>query len=239
MKPFKANWSIPSKSSFPFPSSRNPLPTKEDQKTALGNPALQQDHSLSSSLPSSVQSEGKDDPHRYWKAAISRLPAEKREMAWEWYMDHCQGEKPLDTLPGLLLLLEANAAYLDSIPKEVSRLLQNLDSNNFSSLEEGLKELRNFVGYLENYQKQVEEVIHTLAESHQEIKQIVVEEKTRKDKDLPQRDELIKKLLAGVESLEKKKHLLRIWAVWFLLAVGFIGGAALFFLLKILFPKIF
>ncbi|TFE73391.1 hypothetical protein [Methylacidiphilum caldifontis] len=239
MKPFKSNWSVPAKSPFPFPSSKSPLPTAADQKPVRENSSLKEESVPSPSLPSNGYSEDKEDPHRYWKAAISRLPTEKREMAWEWYIEHCQGEKPLDTLPGLLLLLEANAAYLDSIPKEVSRLIQSLPSNNFYVLEEGLKELKAFVSYLENYQKQIEEVIHTLAESHQEIKQIVVEEKSRKDKELPNRDELIKKLLTSVESLEKKKHLLRIWAVWFLLAVGFLGGASLFFILKIIFPKIF
>ncbi len=235
MKPFKTTWSVPPKPSFAFPTQKGSIPVGKELKTPVEQPIANEQKPNSPPLPVNGQSESLSDPHRYWKAAISRLPPEKRELAWEWYMEHCQGEKPLDTLPGLLLLLEANAAYLDMIPKEVSRLLQSLPTQISTRDEENREAMRNFIGYLENYQKQIEEIIHTLADSHQEIKKMVVEE----SKSPSNQDELLKRLLGIVETLEKKKHLLRIWAVWFLLGIGFLGGASLFFILKIVFPKIF
>jgi len=238
MKPFKTTWSVPPKPSFAFPTQKGSIPVGKELKTPVEQPIANEQKPNSPPLPVNGQSESLSDPHRFWKAAISRLPPEKRELAWEWYMEHCQGEKPLDTLPGLLLLLEANAAYLDMIPKEVSRLLQSLPTQISTRDEENREAMRNFIGYLENYQKQIEEIIHTLADSHQEIKKMVVEE-SKKSKSPSNQDELLKRLLGIVETLEKKKHLLRIWAVWFLLGIGFLGGASLFFILKIVFPKIF
>jgi len=54
---------------------------------------------------------------RYWKAAISALPtAEKRDAAWEFYLDKFTGTNAGDTLSGLILLLEANGAFLLTLP---------------------------------------------------------------------------------------------------------------------------
>ena len=53
---------------------------------------------------------------RYWKAAISALPAEKRDAAWEFYLEKFAGTTAGDTLSGLILLLEANGAFLLTLP---------------------------------------------------------------------------------------------------------------------------
>jgi hypothetical protein len=63
-----------------------------------------------------------DDQHpsrRYWKAAISALPtAEKRDAAWEFYLERFAGDRAADTLSGLILLLEANGAFLLTLPEK-------------------------------------------------------------------------------------------------------------------------
>jgi len=56
---------------------------------------------------------------RYWKAAISALPAEKRDAAWEFLMQRFAGATSAgDTLSGLILLLEANGAFLLTLPEK-------------------------------------------------------------------------------------------------------------------------
>ena len=39
-----------------------------------------------------------DDGRRYWKAAIAHLAPEKREAAWEFYLDRLESSAAADTL---------------------------------------------------------------------------------------------------------------------------------------------
>ena len=56
---------------------------------------------------------------RFWKAAISALPtAEKRDAAWEFYLEKLAGDQAGDTLSGLILLLEANGVFLLTLPEK-------------------------------------------------------------------------------------------------------------------------
>jgi hypothetical protein len=45
------------------------------------------------------------------------LPAQKRDAAWEFYLDKFAGSNAGDTLSGLILLLEANGAFLLTLPE--------------------------------------------------------------------------------------------------------------------------
>jgi len=64
-----------------------------------------------------MSEDDQDVSRRYWKAAISALPtAEKRDAAWEFYLDKLTGTNAGDTLSGLILLLEANGAFLLTLP---------------------------------------------------------------------------------------------------------------------------
>jgi hypothetical protein len=66
----------------------------------------------------SADSEAPDSPSlRYWKAAISALPAEKRDAAWEFYLTHLAEGDTGNTLSALILLLEANSVYLERLPE--------------------------------------------------------------------------------------------------------------------------
>ena len=78
-----------------------------------------------------------DASYRYWKAAISLLstPA-KREAAEEFLRTRLEGGRGADTLFALILLLEANGAFLLSIPERYDcELLQPLGNllNGFRS----------------------------------------------------------------------------------------------------------
>jgi len=66
-----------------------------------------------------MSEEDQDVSRRYWKAAISALPtAEKRDAAWEFYLDKFAGTNAGDTLSGLILLMEANGAFLLTLPEK-------------------------------------------------------------------------------------------------------------------------
>jgi hypothetical protein len=66
-----------------------------------------------------MSEDDQDVSRRYWKAAISALPtAEKRDAAWEFYLDKFAGTNAGDTLSGLILLLEANGVFLLTLPEK-------------------------------------------------------------------------------------------------------------------------
>jgi hypothetical protein len=61
-----------------------------------------------------------DRTHRYWKAAISCLPTpEKREIAEEFLRTKLEGGGGADTLFALIILLEANGAFLLNLPEKI------------------------------------------------------------------------------------------------------------------------
>jgi hypothetical protein len=55
---------------------------------------------------------------RYWKAAIATLPPAKRDAAWEFYATRLADGQAGDTLASLVLLLEANGAFLLTLPDQ-------------------------------------------------------------------------------------------------------------------------
>jgi len=66
-----------------------------------------------------MSEEDQDVSRRYWKAAISALPtAEKRDAAWEFYLERFADTSAGDTLSGLILLMEANGAFLLTLPEK-------------------------------------------------------------------------------------------------------------------------
>jgi hypothetical protein len=66
-----------------------------------------------------MSEDDQDSSRRYWKAAISALPtAEKRDAAWEFYLEKFAGTDAGDTFSGLILLLEANGAFLLTLPEK-------------------------------------------------------------------------------------------------------------------------
>jgi hypothetical protein len=87
--------------------------------------------------------EGQNPSRQYWKAAISCLPtAEKRDAAWEFYLEKLAGGGAGETLSGLILLLEANGVFLLTLPEKFHGGLTQPITEQLSALRE---ELRNNV----------------------------------------------------------------------------------------------
>ena len=69
-----------------------------------------------------------DDGRRYWKAAIAHLAPEKREAAWEFYLDRLESSAAADTLGGVMLLLEAHLAFFDDLPARLGQAAQQIEA---------------------------------------------------------------------------------------------------------------
>jgi hypothetical protein len=66
-----------------------------------------------------AEAEPSDSPSlRYWKAAIGSLTPEKRDAAWQFYLQRFAEGNAGDTLAALVLLLEANGAFLLKLPEK-------------------------------------------------------------------------------------------------------------------------
>jgi len=77
-----------------------------------------------------MSEDDQDASRRYWKAAIAALPAEKRDAAWEFYVDKLAGTNVGDTLSGLILLLEANGIFLLTLPEKFhAELIQPINEH--------------------------------------------------------------------------------------------------------------
>lgn len=76
----------------------------------------------------SVDGGNLDQGRRYWKAAIAHLAPEKREAAWEFYLDRLESSAAADTLGGVMLLLEAHLAYFDEFPARLGRAAQQIEA---------------------------------------------------------------------------------------------------------------
>ncbi|CAB4242551.1 conserved protein of unknown function [Methylacidimicrobium sp. AP8] len=212
--------------------------------------------------------EEREDPQRYWKAAIAHLPPEKQQAAWEWYRSRSEAAHSFDSLSGLLLLLEANAAYLERVPKAVQELLESA-ANHAAGTVPFQEDWQRLLGYMDHYTTQLQEL---LGSSSQQWQGQLAAETSRLSALLSQMSELMQQnilqlqellgsssrmwqekvgresaQLAGLVSqiteqsrmLQKRLTSLRLWAVGLLLAIGFFAGCSTILLLRLLMPKIF
>ncbi len=69
-----------------------------------------------------------DQGRRYWKAAIAHLAPQKREAAWEFYLDRLESSAAADTLGGVMLLLEAHLAFFDGLPAALGAAAQRIET---------------------------------------------------------------------------------------------------------------
>ncbi len=87
------------------------------------------------------EDDGQDLCRQYWKAAISCLPsAEKRDAAWEFYLERLVGGSAGETLSGLILLLEANGVFLLTLPEKFHGELTLPITAQLSALREELRD---------------------------------------------------------------------------------------------------
>ncbi|VVM05520.1 hypothetical protein MAMC_00642 [Methylacidimicrobium cyclopophantes] len=209
-----------------------------------------------------------EDPHRYWKAAISHLPPEKQNAAWEWYRARSEPSQAFDSLSGLLLLLEANAAYLERVPRAVQELLEGASNRSDGSMP-SRADLEQFLGYFHHYTTQLQDLLGSAPRQWQEGLQregkqlaALVSQITEQShhcatqlQDLlgsaPQQWQeglqregkqlaaLVSQITEQGRVLQKRLNVLRLWAVGLLLAIGFFAGCSAILLLRLLMPKFF
>jgi hypothetical protein len=78
-------------------------------------------------LPSEVGVSPEPESRRYWRTAISHLSdPQKRDAAWEFYLRRLESRKSGDTLSALVLLMEANGAFLDPLTERLATMRSNL-----------------------------------------------------------------------------------------------------------------
>ncbi len=214
------------------------------------------------------EAEEPEDPHRFWKAAIAHLPPEKREAAWEWYRSRSEPAHSFDSLSGLLLLLEANAAYLERVPRAVQELLESA-SNPTLGTAPSRDELQQFLGYLHHYTTQLQDLLGSSSQEWQErlqressqlaalVSQITEQIhqnvlylqdllgsssqqwQERLQRENSQLTGLVSQITEQSRTLQKRLTGLRLWAVGLLLAIGFFAGCSAILLLRLLMPKFF
>ncbi|VVM05846.1 hypothetical protein [Methylacidimicrobium tartarophylax] len=210
----------------------------------------------------------REDPQRYWKAAIAHLPPEKQGAAWDWYRSRSEPAQAFDSLSGLLLLLEANAAYLERVPRAVQELLENASrvSNGNSPSRADLEQ---FLGYFHHYATQLQDLLASAPQQwqhgvHQETAQITahvsqISEQMHQSvvqltdllgsapkhwqeglqRETRQISSLVAQITEQSRALQKRLNGLRLWAVGLLLAIGFFAGCSAILLLRLLMPKFF
>ena len=84
-----------------------------------------------------MSEDDQDVSRRYWKAAISALPtAEKRDAAWEFYLEKFAGTNAGDTFSGLILLLEANGVFLLTLPEKFHQEMSRPITERLKALRE-------------------------------------------------------------------------------------------------------
>jgi hypothetical protein len=101
------------------------------------------DDTVQPTLESMVTAEtlggGETDSRRYWRAAISHLSdPQKRDAAWEFYLRRLEARRSGDTLSALVLLLEANGAFLTSLPEKINAELMNPFDERFATMRSHL-----------------------------------------------------------------------------------------------------
>ncbi|MGD9896195.1 MAG: hypothetical protein AB7T14_03825 [Candidatus Methylacidiphilaceae bacterium] len=209
-----------------------------------------------------------EDPQRYWKAAISHLPPEKQAAAWEWYRARSEPAQAFDSLSGLLLLLEANAAYLERVPRAVQELLENASKEgNHNSLSR--TDLEQFLGYFHHYAGELQGLLSSTPrqlheglqreitqlnvlvsqiseQTHNAVAQLEVlfgtapqQWQEKLQRESKQLTTLVSQITEQSRALQKRLNGLRLWAVGLLLAIGFFAGCSAILLLRLLLPKFF
>jgi len=109
-------------------------------------------------MTSETGKSGETDSRRYWRAAISHLSdPQKRDAAWEFYLRRLEARKSGDTLSALVLLLEANGAFLASLPEKIQAELMN-------PLTDRLATMRSQFAELEEHQRQIVAVLEKASE---------------------------------------------------------------------------
>lgn len=209
-----------------------------------------------------------EDPQRYWKAAIAHLPPEKQGAAWEWYRARSEPAQAFDSLSGLLLLLEANAAYLERVPRAVEELLEST-SRKSDGTSPSRADLERFLGYFHHYTAQLQDLLGSVPQEWQERLQRETSQLTalvsqitgqmhqtalqleglmsstpqRWQEGLQRGNEELTSLVSQITEqsrlLQKRLTGLRLWAVGLLLAIGFFSGCSAILLLRLLMPKFF
>lgn len=108
-----------------------------------------------------MSAEETDVSLRYWKAAISTLPPEKRDAAWEFYLNKFSNDRSGDTLSGLILLLEAHGVFMQTLPLEFeAALIQPMRQ----ALSEIKLELQQFAAEQREVRSAVKEGTETIAQ---------------------------------------------------------------------------
>ncbi|MEI9896742.1 MAG: hypothetical protein WDN28_23500 [Chthoniobacter sp.] len=98
------------------------------------------------------------DSRRYWRAAISHLSdPQKRDAAWDFYLRKLEARQSGDTLSGLVLLLEANGAFLASLPEKIQQEL-------FDPLSERLTTLKDYLAAHQAHESEMLAVLEKAAE---------------------------------------------------------------------------
>ncbi len=113
---------------------------------------------LESMVTAETPGSGETDSRRYWRAAISHLSdPQKRDAAWEFYLRRLEARKSGDTLSALVLLLEANGAFLTSLPEKIHAELMDPFDERFATM-------RSHLVRQEEFQREMVAVLEKAAE---------------------------------------------------------------------------
>jgi hypothetical protein len=109
-------------------------------------------------MVSEAAKSGETGSRRYWRAAISHLSdPQKRDAAWEFYLRRLEARKSGDTLSALVLLLEANGAFLSSLPEKIQEELMG-------PLADRLATMRRQLAEQEEHQRQIVTILEKASE---------------------------------------------------------------------------
>jgi hypothetical protein len=80
--------------------------------------------------PISTVAKKVQEPPSYWQAVISALPPDKQAAAWRFFQERELGAAvgALDTLSGLILLMEANGLYMDGCAQRLAGMFATFEA---------------------------------------------------------------------------------------------------------------
>ena len=213
-----------------------------------------------------MSEEDQDVSRRYWKAAISALPtAEKRDAAWEFYLDKFAGTNAGDTLSGLILLMEANGAFLLTLPEKFHRelahpiteqlravrqelqtnvetqrmMLRAADAAN-ESIERGGQHLANTTVDFANKVQAASKLIDTTALASQvcaDLQSSIVSPLRLALRNVPEQTKRIESAAEAAEASIKRWHALHFDGIVFNTCLATLGIAGLLFCLVRFWPR--